>query len=147
MSHAFCRQEQNVIAAVRSGIWSDALREHANHCMECADIIVVTEFLQSEAELAGADATLPSAESVWWKAQLAARRKALARTTRPLDLVWSLGISAGLATAFWYVLGLSHTQSLQWPIFEGPFAEAVIFGGGASLIFLLFGALYLARSE
>jgi len=85
MSHAFCGQEQNVIAAARSGVWSDSLREHANHCMECADIIVVTEFLQGKAELACADVSLPSAASVWWKAQLAARRKALARTTRPLD--------------------------------------------------------------
>jgi hypothetical protein len=116
--------------------------------MECADIIVVTEFLQGKAELACADVSLPSAASVWWKAQLAARRKALARTTRPLDLVWGLGILAGIVTVLWYLLGSSQTQSLPWPgLGIRPFVEAAIFVGGATLLFLLCGALYLARTE
>ena len=105
MNDEFCEREQHVVAALQSGAWSDisndALREHANSCPTCADAVVVMQFLQSEAALVGSEVALPSASLVWWKAQLAAQRRAVARTTRPLDLAWSLGLTAVFVTLLW----------------------------------------------
>src|SRR4029077_13901293 len=148
-------REQHVVAALQSGAWSDisndALREHANSCPTCADAVVVMQFLRHEAALVGGEVALPSASLVWWKAQLAAQRRAVARTTRPLDLAWSLGLTAVFVTLLWRVLvlfqGRSSSSDLQPSFLHGAgwlgglAGEVALFAGSATLVCLLLGGL------
>ncbi len=85
-----CDREQEVVDALRSGRWAsgwgEEIRQHAAVCAVCAEVALVAQEFQREAELARAElqqpgAGLPSAGLVWWKAQLrrAPRRRAARR--------------------------------------------------------------------
>jgi hypothetical protein len=160
MNQSFCAREADVLAALQSGTWSRPsyreLREHSNHCVQCADTVAVAEFLQHEAELVRNHAIVPSVGLVWWKGQLAAKRRTQSRTTRPLNLVWTLAIPAAFLIVFWRALVLSQTPSsnggltylMHRPsLWAGTGGEAALFAVGATLVCLLFGSLYLAWAE
>lgn len=74
-----CDYEPGVVRAVRTGIWSDELREHAGHCYACGEAMAVAGFLLSEEVPA-----VPEAGLMWWKLELRARRERAARAMRPL---------------------------------------------------------------
>ena len=112
-----CDREQEVVDALRSGRWASEwgveIRQHAAVCAVCAEVALVAQEFQREAELARAElqqpgAGLPSAGLVWWKAQLAARRAAEQRAAEPIILVeraaYALGALAALGLGVW-----------QWP--------------------------------
>ena len=116
-----CDREQEVVDALRSGRWASAwgeeIRQHAAVCAVCAEVALVAQEFQREAELARAElqqpgAGLPSAGLVWWKAQLAARRAAEQRAAEPMMLVervaYALGALAALGLGVW-----------QWPRIAG----------------------------
>jgi len=109
-----CDREQEVVDAMRSGrwasAWGDELRQHAEDCAVCAEVVFAAQEFQREAELAGTEfrqpgVNLPSAGLVWWKAQLAARRAAEQRAAAPMVLVervaFALGTLAAIGLAVW----------------------------------------------
>ncbi len=116
-----CDREQEVLDAFRSGRWAsgwgEEIRQHAAGCAVCAEVALVAQEFQREAELARAElrqpgASLPSAGLVWWKAQRAARRAAEQRAAEPKVLVervaYALGALAALGLGVW-----------QWPRIAG----------------------------
>ena len=163
MNPSHCEKEQEVLEAVRSGgrpgRWEDALRVHVAHCQVCADVALVAKFLQQETELAGAEAKLPEAGLVWWKAQLLARRMAAERATQPIALAEKLALA-------WGILSLVGATIWQWPhlhdwlkrfgsywthpSFLASWQQlptfAVIMGVGLSALFMAF-VLYIVWAE
>ena len=104
MSLEHCEQEDAVIRAARGGAWGDGLRDHLAVCPACADAELVAEFLIEESR-AAPDSPLPDPGTVWWKAQLRARRAAAERATRPIRIVervaWACGLGSLVAAAIW----------------------------------------------
>jgi hypothetical protein len=97
---AACEREREVARAVRSGLWSAELREHAAGCEACGEAMAVAAFLQS-----GEDPVVPEAGLMWWRLELRARREKHARAMRPL--VVAEGVAAAL-------VGLSCVAGLVW---------------------------------
>jgi hypothetical protein len=107
-----CDREQQVLDALRSGRWTgpwgEEIRRHAAGCAVCSEVVLVAEALRQEEELIQAEARLPTAGLVWWKAQRAARRAAEERAAQPIALVERMArVFAVLA-----VLGLGMWR---WP--------------------------------
>lgn len=107
-----CHYEQQVLDAVRSGRWSgpwgEDLRKHAAGCAVCTEVAMVAGLLLEDHELAQAEAQLPSAGLVWWKAQLAARRAAEERAAQPIAFVERL-------TRAFLALAAVGIALWQWP--------------------------------
>lgn len=153
MNQAFCDREQKVSEAVRSGTWDPELRDHARHCPICADVLLVTEFLQNEAEVAGAEAPLPSAGVIWWKAQLASRHSAVARATRPIKFMRNLACLVGVGAVVWFLLGSGEagpwlSELAKFQLHGAGFAgEAAVLAGLGTMAIVLLGSLYVAWAE
>ena len=82
-----CEKESLVIEAVRSGSWDADLREHADQCDSCSDALVVARVLNEMRGVDLAEARIPDAGLMWWKAQLVAKRTAAERATQPISFV------------------------------------------------------------
>jgi hypothetical protein len=107
MRKRFCEQEPRVLEAATSGQWEPALRQHLEACPACAEVALVASFM-NEAEADPAEARLPDAELVWWKAQLKARRSAAERATQPIALVEKAACAGG-------GLALIAVLAFLWP--------------------------------
>ena len=122
-----CQREQEVLDAVRSGRWSgpwgEELRRHAAVCPACAEVAMVAAALGSAYEDACAEARLPSAGLVWWRAQLAARRAADKRAAQPI----ALAERAAQAAAAFSAVGLTVWQ---WPRIAGWWSAAQAYTSG-----------------
>ena len=95
-----CEREAAVLAALRAATLPEWVVEHACACPSCAELVLCVPALA-----AGQEAPrLPSADFLWWKAQLAARRDAVNRALRPVVLferaaaVAALVVLAAVAT-------------------------------------------------
>jgi hypothetical protein len=153
MNESFCDREQQVLEAVRSGAWDPELRDHASHCRICADVLLVADFLRNEAEVAGAEAPLPSAGVIWWKAQLASRNSAVARATSPIKFMRNLACLAGSGAVVWFLAGSSEarpwlSELAKFQLHGTSFAgEAAFLAGLGTMAVVLLGSLYVAWAE
>lgn len=104
-----CRHEPDAVAAVRAGRLTDAeLTRHVAACAVCREVVEVAEAMASiERETLG-EVRLPSAGSIWWRAQVRARQDAARAASRPVVVAQAVGAAA--------VLGLlAALLSWQWP--------------------------------
>ena len=117
MTRRICEHEVAVTQAVLSRQWPDAcdaaLRQHAEACEVCAEVVDVAALLREDynearQEIARRDVPLPSAGQIWWRAAVNARADAARAAARPL--VWGYGIAAACAIGL-IVAGLS----IVWP--------------------------------
>ena len=159
MIKRFCEQEPRVLEAATSGQWKPALRRHLEECSACAEVALVASFM-NEAEADPAEARLPDAELVWWKAQLKARRAAAERATQPIAMVekaacagGGLALIAVLAVLWPYVQAWGDWAFSNW--MEGsqaaPFVAVGLLSmfavGVVSVLFAVGVGLYFAWSD
>jgi hypothetical protein len=152
MSEFSCDREQEIVGALRSGAFDPDLLHHIATCAVCSDVVAVTTLLQAEARRAD-ELPLPDASFIWRKAQLHARREALANATQPIRMFTTLAYVAAAVVALWlvvYVAGLPAwlsgltNQSTSLMNFEnGYLSGTILFGGAATLLCTLFGSSYL----
>ncbi len=85
---AGCVREREVAQLLEFGQWPQAspaeLRTHAAGCRVCSQRVLLTVRLRAARAQAMAAAQLPSAGTLWWRAQLRRRNEALVRVSRPL---------------------------------------------------------------
>lgn len=97
-----CEHEQDLLDAIAARRWparADAtLRAHVESCRSCLDVAAVAmAFLDDRDQ--PADAAVPHASVVWWKAQIRARDEATRLAARPFLLVQIVAtISAAAAS-------------------------------------------------
>jgi len=91
-----CDREPLVIEAVRSGLWDTELREHATHCDPCSDAALAARVLNEMRAVDQAEARIPDAGLMWWKAQLVAKRTAAERATQPISFVERFAYACGI---------------------------------------------------
>ncbi len=112
-----CAREDDVLEAVSSGRWPDAcdvsLRAHAESCDACRDLVEVAMLMQQDGAMLRAEVRVPSAGSVWWRAQVRARAEAEQAVMRPMLVVGACGATALVALiAAVLTLGMPWTMGL-----------------------------------
>lgn len=103
MSGPSCERESAVLAAERTGRWSDDLERHLESCPQCADALIVERFLAGEAERARAATRLPTAHQIWWRADLRLHRELARKAQLPirvLEKAAQLGAAAAAGVGF-----------------------------------------------
>lgn len=93
-----CRREADVIDAIASKRWPERvdqeLRDHVAACAVCADVADVASALSVDHDVAFAEAwQLPSADLVWFRAQVRARAEATREAARPIAVMQALGLA------------------------------------------------------
>lgn len=80
-----CDQEQAVTAAVASDHWTPQLQEHARSCVNCREVVRLSQSLRKLA--AAPKPELPPAGYVWWRSQIHQRRRAHRRVIRLIGII------------------------------------------------------------
>ena len=105
-----CRYEADVLAAVADGSWdhaSEELKAHVTTCGACSDLALVSQLLKTDHAAIVAEANVPSAGQVWWRAQIRARAEAAEAAARPLFVAQAvacaavMGVLVALVTWLW----------------------------------------------
>jgi hypothetical protein len=164
-----CEFEADVLSAVIQSRWPERvdaeLREHAKTCAICADVATVAGAIECAREESAAYAAvpdgLPDSGRVWWKAQMRARREAVAAAGRPITAIQVAAFACAVAlmgacigaTSRWFQAGLKWA----WAQVTGfdvaafiPYATGLIASHGllaacmAAMIFGIPVAVYLA---
>ena len=97
MKPPHCVFEAKVAEASRSGVWSDSLRAHVSSCRMCEDLALVAGYLSAPAQASRQDDPLPSADRIWYRAQVSARAAAIERALRPI--LWARRIAFAVCAA------------------------------------------------
>ena len=112
MMPAECPYERDVVDAVTTDGWRGGPRAdlvaHVAACEVCRDVVVVARAVRGDYDRAAAEARVPPAGLVWWRAQLRARREGAETAGRPITYVqvFAGSVAAGLL----FMLG-----GLLWP--------------------------------
>jgi len=151
-----CDKEKQILDAVRSGKFSPELSSHVATCVACADVMLVSKFLQNEAENVRKH-VLSDAGLIWRKAQLRSRHEALARATWPIRFVGSVAALASVVAALWLVFNttelpawlsaIGNYQHEAEHLWRGYWAEVVLRGGAGILFCAFLGSLYMLLPE
>jgi len=100
-----CPHDQAIVDLVLAGRWlddSDALRAHAAECGACAETLELARLLQDDQKALCAEAQVPSAGAVWWRATIRARAEAARTAGQPITLLQ--GIAAATAVGLFVAL-------------------------------------------
>lgn len=104
-----CPFECDVLDALASRRWparaGEELQAHVAACDNCRDLAAVAGALLNEGDAAYAGSHVPTAASVWHRAQLRARDDAARMAMRPIGFVqgvaFAFGVAAAVAVAVW----------------------------------------------
>jgi hypothetical protein len=114
-----CPREREALTALAAGALEAGLQRHLADCAECREVVAVSTWLQGIARQ-DAEAIVPRAERVWWRAQVDRRlttRRALAeRAARPIRW-FERGAAAAIAITLGGVLW-SHAIPTAGAAFE-----------------------------
>jgi hypothetical protein len=106
-----CVREDEVLMMVSTGRWPEAapaeLRTHADHCEVCRELGLAAAAISNDAEVFMP--SLPSSGTVWWRAQLRARREAARQVGRPITAAQMLAFAAMVGVA-----GAVFGATTQW---------------------------------
>ena len=84
MSAAVCPWEDELLDALGRGFVGAELNDHVKTCPSCTELHTVAGALLDERVQAVAEATVPSAGTMWWRLQVRARHDAAAAARRSL---------------------------------------------------------------
>jgi hypothetical protein len=114
-----CTHEQDVLDALAADRWPDRcdaeLRSHVDRCTICADLVESVGPLLAARDVVYADVPVPASGTVWWRAQMRARREATMKAARPITVVQSVAASIGLAVVVALIVTLVPSLS---PLFS-----------------------------
>jgi hypothetical protein len=101
-----CPHEQAIADLVVAGRRLDesdnALGAHAAECRACAETLELARLLQDDQKALCAEAPVPSAGTVWWRATIRARAEAARTAGQPITLLQ--GIAAATAVGLFVAL-------------------------------------------
>lgn len=150
MNQFYCAKEEEIVEALRRGTLDIELGSHSSNCPICSDSVAVWEFLQADRTAAP---VLPDSDFIWWKGKLAGKQMAVERATRSIVLVKKITYLSISAATLWLVFAPGHLESIMWALSKheiwstGYLRESALLTAAGTLIFMLLGSLYMARSE
>jgi hypothetical protein len=116
-----CVRAADVLAAMTAGpepeLSNDELRQHADACESCREMVTVVSALRRERDRLRRTTTVPSAGLVWWRAQLRQRQQAALRATAPVTALHAAAIVAAVVLAV--VLATSVAPFVGMPSLSG----------------------------
>jgi hypothetical protein len=140
VTRGICEHEMAVTQAVLSRQWPDGcdqtLRDHAEACDVCAEVVSIAALLRDDFDearhaISHRDVPLPSAGQIWWRAAVHARADAARAATRPL--VWGYGVAAACAIGL-LVAGISAMWPSVLPAFDRVGALTARFAPTADMV-------------
>lgn len=142
-----CSFESEVLAAVVEGRWplavEPSLREHAEACPLCSEVLTVADALAPDRQALKTAPSLPAAGTVWWRAQIRARRDAADAAARPLLVAQAAAFVVALA-----ILGMAGKALLpSFTILAGEYGGWFFAAAAAVLVVPAAILLALRRSE
>lgn len=153
MTRRGCSREEAVLAAALEGPGTPVaaeLTEHLAACEHCRDLHVIVSALQDDHAMALADARVPSAGQMWWRAELRARQEAAAVAARPITVVTGVAIAclAGLLASVagilaWWLRDSLATPAAQWLATDVTAVSAWPLPDGARVVLWLVAGLLL----
>jgi hypothetical protein len=147
MTVSECIHEESVLAAARSGEWSEELRAHAAACPVCSEVVLVVGALIGEARAAVADESLPDPGRIWLAARRQAQRQKIERATRPIRIVRSAAVACAVATAAFCISrfgpGLGRMLDALQPPVSGAAPAMVIVQG---VVLVIAGGAFVLTS-
>lgn len=162
MKFADCPREQHVIDAITTGRWpgrcDPELTRHMASCDGCRDLAEIFGVLTASWEEAREDAHVPAAGTVWWRAQVRARRDAERTATRPITVTQAAGAFLAIVLVVFAIVRiypwfLSALASPFGQLHVAAPATALLPGGwllalaAAALVGFASIAVYLAVAE
>ncbi len=112
MNRTWCERESDVMEALRSGTFSDELREHVGSCAICAEAQPVAKMLLQTASVLRRQGEPQAAGLVWRRAQAQKRELALKRAARPLIFMRALSGAYAVLFAAWVLRTFWHSELL-----------------------------------
>jgi hypothetical protein len=116
-----CVRAADVLAAMTAGpepeLSNEELRQHADACESCREIVTVVSALRGERDRVRRTTTVPSAGLIWWRAQLRRRQQAALKATAPVTAVHAAAIVAAAVLAV--VLATSVAPFVAMPSVAG----------------------------
>jgi hypothetical protein len=144
MKRTWCERESDVVEALRSGSFSDELREHVGGCAMCAEAEPVAKMLLQAASVLHRQNEPPPAGLVWRRAQAQKRELALKRAARPLIFMRALSGVYTVLFAVWllhYFLNSGLMEKVSgW---NGMQSETAYFGTAIAVLAIAIGAWFL----
>ena len=154
-----CEKEQQVADALRSDLFSEELRKHAEQCPICSEVILVADFLRQETDRTDNEfGILPDARLVWRKAQDSAREEALLRATLPIRIARGCAAGVAVLASPWLVikyqlwqwvaelwLGQMSPLNRLWP--SNLARNSLLLALTAALLWVGLSSWYIAREE
>jgi hypothetical protein len=112
-----CSSRAEVQQMVARGHWPHAcspqLRAHLTSCKACAEFVLLREVFEQSRTAALAEARLPAAGAIWWRAQLARRSAAVERMGRPTLGAYAFLLGLTLAVGAGLILNQAR-HGLRW---------------------------------
>jgi len=100
-----CVRESEVFQMIDAGRaieqWNPDLRTHLATCEACRSVAEIAAALRETYDTGASHASIPTAGSVWWRAELRSRREVVRAAERPLNFAHAVAAAAmlGVATA------------------------------------------------
>ena len=136
-----CESEADVLAAAMAGPLNTHWTEHVRGCALCAEVVSVAAAVRQSEPTVPA---LPSAEAIWWRAQLRARREAVKAAERPITAAHAIAFGAAMglfgacfgAMSSGVQLAVAQTIALLRQAFAGAGVYAPLLAAGAGAMIL-----------
>ncbi len=118
-------------------------------CPQCGPLVRLAEEIRLEFEQTKSEARIPTAEIVWWRAQMRAREDAARKVARPILFMQALAIAAlvGLLVSLAGRLTLPMLQFSESSTFSIALPHIRLAIAGACCLVLAPVALYFALSR
>ncbi len=140
-----CEREQQVIEAMRNGLWSAPLRAHVRDCVLCTQTKLIAEALQEDGRKGG-----KAARSSAGRYGLAPRSEQGAHpvlcsgpTRRPFLIVGALGSVYSVGIVLWGILQLPQFVYRPFVATPGLTGGVVLAGAALSAILAIAGSCVL----
>ena len=138
-----CQFETELLDAVSARRWPDraepALRAHVAACTLCSDVASIAAAFFEDRDCAHAEAVVPTASGVWWRAQIRAREEAARMATRPLLVIQAAAplcaaiaaIALAPTASTWVRASIAAMGASNWWAMPGNLSLSWVLGAAA----------------
>ncbi|HEV2246210.1 MAG TPA: hypothetical protein VGW37_06120 [Terriglobia bacterium] len=159
MKQQVCENETRILEALGQGAapesMQEPLRSHVANCPSCAEIVSVYRLFQIDNQYLRAEARVPDAGRVWWRARLAAHRAAASQALRPIMIAerFAVAIGSGALIALlvvalpWLAGQMVHRKLFSDTILYSFSLSSLIVSSAVICLLLMAGALYALWTE
>jgi len=116
MTFRTCAYEKEVRQALKDGHWPAGclpeLREHVQACVNCRDLVLVTQAFQQARKHSSPEVPQIS-NLLWWRAQLQRRRTAAEQVGRPITVAQTFAWAVSALAAVVFAISQYH-HGLHW---------------------------------